>query len=56
LFTIENRWSGIMGFTSSKQPVAEEVEPGIFMLIACNGMGVALTPVMAEKMATLMLE
>lgn len=44
-------WSGIMGFTPTKEPLIEEVAPNIFAAIACNGMGVALTPVMAEKLA-----
>jgi gamma-glutamylputrescine oxidase len=48
-------WSGIMGFTDNKQPVIEETEPGVFTAIACNGMGVALTPVWAEKVADRML-
>lgn len=54
-YTIEHRWSGIMAFTETKLPEARQVEPGVYALIACNGMGVALTPVMAEKMAELML-
>jgi len=53
-YTIDHRWSGIMAFTETKLPVAEEIEPGVFAMIACNGMGVALTPVMAERMAGLM--
>lgn len=53
-YTIDHRWSGIMAFTETKLPVAEEIEPGVFAMIACNGMGVALTPVMAEKIAWLM--
>ncbi len=48
---MDQYWSGIMGFTPTKEPLIEEVAPNIFAAIACNGMGVALTPVMAEKLA-----
>lgn len=54
-FTIDHRWSGVMAFTETKLPVAEEIEPEVYAMIACNGMGVALTPVMAERMARLIL-
>lgn len=49
---IDQYWSGIMGFTPTKEPLIEQVAPNIFAAIACNGMGVALTPVIAEKLAT----
>jgi glycine/D-amino acid oxidase-like deaminating enzyme len=55
-YTIDHRWSGIMGFTNSKLPVIEQVEPGVYSLVTCNGMGVALSPIMAEKAAALMFE
>jgi glycine/D-amino acid oxidase-like deaminating enzyme len=49
--TIEQSWSGIMGFTKNKLPLFERVENNISAAIACNGMGVALTPIFAEKVA-----
>lgn len=52
-FTIEHRWSGIMGFTGNHQPVVKEIGPGVFAVITCNGMGVALSPIIAEKVAAL---
>lgn len=54
-FTIEQRWSGIMGFTGDQLPVARQIEPNVYMLITCNGMGVALAPIMAEKTADMLL-
>lgn len=48
---VEHHWSGIMGFTDNKQPLLTETAPGVFAAIACNGMGVALTPVIAEQVA-----
>ena len=50
---IENRWSGIMGFTPDKKPLLTTVSPGVTALIVCNGMGVALSPIMAEYAASL---
>jgi glycine/D-amino acid oxidase-like deaminating enzyme len=41
---IEYRWSGIMGFTPNKIPIFKEINEGIYILCACNGMGVALLP------------
>lgn len=48
---IDQYWSGIMGFTPTKEPLIEQVAPNTFAVVACNGMGVALTPVIAEKLA-----
>ncbi len=50
-YTIEHAWSGIMGFTKDKRPFTGYVKEGAYLAIACNGMGVALTPVIAEKVA-----
>lgn len=52
---IEQYWSGIMGFTPNKEPLCTWVEPNILAVIACNGMGVALTPIVAEKVAAMVL-
>lgn len=48
-FTIEQRWSGIMGFTDDKQPLVKRIDENVSVAIACNGMGVALAPIIAEK-------
>lgn len=50
-YTIDDHWSGIMGFTSDKKPVIKQLSPTIYSAVACNGMGVALTPVIAEQVA-----
>jgi gamma-glutamylputrescine oxidase len=55
-YTIEHHWSGIMGFTTDKTPFVGMVGDNAFASIACNGMGVALTPVIAEKVADLLLK
>lgn len=50
-YQIAHHWSGIMGFTPDHQPLLSMVAPNVYAAIACNGMGVALTPMMAEKVA-----
>ncbi len=47
---IEYKWSGIMAFSQDKKPCITEVEPNVFSVICCNGMGVALSPIIAEKL------
>lgn len=51
-YKIEHSWSGIMGFTEDKRPFTGYVKDGAYLAIACNGMGVALTPVIAETIAS----
>ena len=42
-----------MGFTANKEPIVEKVDDNAYAVIACNGMGVALTPIIAEKVAAM---
>ncbi len=49
---IDQRWSGIMGFTPDKKPLITQLYPRVWMVNACNGMGVALSPVIGEQMAS----
>jgi gamma-glutamylputrescine oxidase len=53
-YTIDHHWSGIMAFTGSRRPVVEKISARVYASIACNGMGVALTPVVAEQAAALL--
>jgi gamma-glutamylputrescine oxidase len=53
-FTIEQRWSGIMGFTDNKEPITKRLDDNISVAISCNGMGVALAPIIAEKVCEMM--
>ena len=50
-FTIEHRWSGIMGVGSEKLPIVKEISDGIFCAVRMGGMGVALAPVIGENIA-----
>lgn len=53
-YTIEHRWSGIMGMGSEKMPIIRAVNDQVFCAVRMSGMGVALAPVMGEKIAELM--
>ena len=44
-----------MGFTTNKKPFVGQVEENVFVAVACNGMGVALTPIVAEEVSKKML-
>lgn len=52
---IDQYWSGIMGFTPTKTPLIKKVGTNVLAVIACNGMGVALTPIIAEDVTNLLL-
>jgi glycine/D-amino acid oxidase-like deaminating enzyme len=49
---IENNmpWAGIMGFTPDKKPTIYHPYPSTYALACCNGMGIALCPIMAEQL------
>lgn len=51
-YTIDYRWSGIMGFISNKKPLLQLIDKNVIAVSACNGMGVALSPIMAEQVLT----
>jgi|SRR5579871_866162 len=53
LFTIEHRWSGIMGVGKEKMPIVKKISEGIFCAVRMGGMGVALAPVIGEQIAEL---
>jgi gamma-glutamylputrescine oxidase len=46
---IDYSWAGIMAFTNNKLPQVSKVDNNVFAVIACNGMGVALSSVIAEQ-------
>jgi gamma-glutamylputrescine oxidase len=55
-YTIEHRWSGIMGMGKEKRPLLQQIDDRVFCAVRLGGMGVALAPVIGQKMASLMLE
>ena len=52
-YKISNKWSGVMAFTQNKMPLVKEVEPNVHCVVCCNGMGVAISPIIAEKVAAI---
>ncbi len=55
-FTIEHRWSGIMGFTADKKPICRQLQPGLYAAAGMNGMGVAMGAALGTDIAETMLE
>jgi len=53
-YTIEHRWSGIMGMGGEKMPILKAVNDHVFCAVRMSGMGVALAPVVGEKVAVMM--
>jgi gamma-glutamylputrescine oxidase len=53
-YTIEHRWSGIMGMGNEKMPIIKAVNDHVFCAVRMSGMGVALAPIVGEKIAMLM--
>ncbi len=53
-YTIEHRWAGIMAFGKEKKPIVKKLSDNLFCAVRMSGMGVALAPVVAEKVAALM--
>lgn len=54
-FTIEHRWSGIMGMGSGKFPIIKRLEKNVYCAVRMSGMGVALSPVVGDIVARQML-
>ncbi len=56
-YTIDHRWSGIMGMGGvgpERIPIVRAINDHVFCAVRMNGMGVALAPVIGEKVAALM--
>jgi gamma-glutamylputrescine oxidase len=53
-YTIDSRWSGIMGMGSGKMPTVRAVNDHVFCAVGMGGMGVALAPIVGEQVADLM--
>jgi glycine/D-amino acid oxidase-like deaminating enzyme len=44
-------WSGIMGFTTTKHPLMQEVEKNLWVVAGLSGMGIALAGYLGEEFA-----
>lgn len=51
VFTVDMRWSGIMGFSKTKKPICTSVSPHVHAAYAFGGMGVALSSKIAKELA-----
>lgn len=54
-YTIDMRWSGIMGMGPEKMPVVEEMAPNVFCALGTGGMGVAIAPELGQMAANLLM-
>jgi gamma-glutamylputrescine oxidase len=50
-FTIAQRWSGIMAFGSTKEPIVQAFSPRVFGAFRMGGMGVALGSLVGRQLA-----
>lgn len=53
-YLITDRWSGIMGMGPDKMPIMQKISENVFCAVRLGGMGVALAPVIGEKMVNMM--
>ncbi len=54
-YKIKNRWSGIMGFGKSKEPIVQAIDARTFVGVRLGGMGVAISSLVGEQLADLVL-
>jgi len=52
-FTIEHRWSGIMGIGASKKPIVEQLSENVYCGVRLGGMGVAIGILIGTELADL---
>ncbi|MDN3657295.1 FAD-dependent oxidoreductase [Ferruginibacter paludis] len=53
-YTVTDTWSGIMAMGSEKKPLIQQIESDVFCCVRMSGMGVALAPEAARKIAGMM--
>lgn len=53
---IEYRWSGIMGFGDTLEPLISKIRTGLYVAARCNGMGVAIGSLTGMEVAELVLQ
>jgi glycine/D-amino acid oxidase-like deaminating enzyme len=51
---IDLRWSGTMGMGKIKKPIIREIQSNVFCAVRMSGMGVAIAPIVAQKVVKLM--
>ncbi|MEO8514146.1 MAG: FAD-dependent oxidoreductase [Ignavibacteria bacterium] len=53
-YEIEDKWTGIMGFTKNKLPEILEIDDYTIAAFSCNGMGIALSSYIAREIVMLL--
>jgi len=53
-FEIEAHWQGIMAFSENKLPSIQAINSYADYVMACNGMGVALSPLVAKQVVSVL--
>jgi glycine/D-amino acid oxidase-like deaminating enzyme len=53
-YSIDMRWTGIMGVGNTKKPILQKIENNVFCGIRLGGMGVAIGSIIGEKLARLL--
>ncbi len=52
--SIEHRWSGIMGMGNEKMPTIKQLHENVYCAVAMGGIGVAVAPIVAEEVCSLL--
>jgi glycine/D-amino acid oxidase-like deaminating enzyme len=55
-FSVEMRWTGIMGLGASKSPIIKKTSENIFCAVRMGGMGIAIGSLVGEEAADMVLE
>jgi glycine/D-amino acid oxidase-like deaminating enzyme len=53
-YQIEDKWTGIMGFTENKLPEIKVIDSQTIAALSCNGMGIALSSYIAREIVGLL--
>jgi gamma-glutamylputrescine oxidase len=53
-YSVDYRWSGIMGMRKEKIPEINQLDENVFYAVAMGGIGVATSPIAAERLTQLM--
>jgi gamma-glutamylputrescine oxidase len=54
-FSIEQRWSGIMGVGESKTPIVRQLAPNVYCSVRMGGMGIAIGSLVGQEVAELVI-
>ena len=55
-YTVEQRWSGIMGIGKSKSTIIKKIEPNVYCAVRMGGMGIAIGSLVGQQAAEMVLE